>query len=190
MSLVPTIVEPAENINPIESDDIDIVDNPLVESDSDYIRLSKTEKLYVNEVVKEFISGDIKTDTELIEILGIPNPSLYRIKARGRASRVIANILPQLAKIHSPEVLNRIRKAIDEDWRAGKFYLEFTGQYIQRSQQAVLHANMNQGLDNITSPGQLMERIVTQFASLGYDEERFVTEFRGKWNELKANGQI
>lgn len=179
---LPATLEPVEMIDETLPESLYKLDN--------YPNLTQYEKQYVIEIVKDFISGITRTDREIAASIGCTPTGLWKLKARGVVGHVLADLLPQIARIGSPEVLHKIRNAIETDWRAGKFYLEFTGQYVQKSQQAVLHANMQDYAGNVTSPQQLTERIVQQYASLGYDIERLVSEIRGKWAELKGNGSI
>lgn len=164
--------------------------NEILHKSPTFANLTTYEKRFVVESLDDFMSGNIRTHQEIADDIGCNRDTLRKLKLRGAASHVISELLPDIAKYDSPQALAKIRKAIDEDWRAGKFYLEFTGQYVQKSQQAVLHANMTDMSGNVNSPGQIMDRIVIQFAGLGYDIERLVTEIREKWQELKANGQI
>jgi len=171
-------------------DDLMIDEDTILHQSPSFVNLTPYEKAFVIEILNDFISENIRTHGEIAEAIGCHRDTLRKIKIRGTASAVISDLLPQIAKADSPQVLAKIKKAIDEDWRAGKFYLEFTGQYIPKSQQAILHANTADFTGNINSPRDIIIRIVEQFANLGYDRQRLLNEIGQTWDQLKEDGQI
>lgn len=161
--------------------DEDVIE--LAQSCRGYASLSHAQKKLLRALIDDFVSGNIHTNEDLAEKAGISTRNVYYCKKNPVFIQVLSEILPDLAKTRSIDVLEKIYKQIERDWQAGKWWLQFTGQWIPSSKQAVLHARTQDFADTGTESSATAQFLI-KLGQLGWSEERLVA----LWRELKAEG--
>ena len=145
--------------------------------------LSQNQLDVLKELATDLVSGNKRTSVQIAETCGISVKSVYNCRKNPAFGTALGVITRELVKGNTDVIIDNVIKASKQDWRAGKWLMEYTGQFIQRSQQLSIHASM----DGQTSPGDfqsMIEEFCIKIGAVGYPIEKVVETYQ----RLRAEG--
>lgn len=147
----------------------------------DLAQLTQTQKAVLKAIVEDFLSGSKQTDEAISQSLCVDRTTIYRCRQHPVFTRVLAAMCKDIVRSRTNKTLNNIEKAAEKDWRASKFLLELTGEYVQTSRTQNLNVNVN---TQPNSPAQYFVMLVQQLKATGYTLDRAIEELTAAWNEI------
>ena len=155
----------------------------IVESSTAFTSLSPHQRAILKAMVDNFLLEIIETDAQIAEKVGCHPQTVLNARHSRVFQAAIREILPQLATVKSLDVAQKIYKWIDKDWKAGKYWHELAGVFIQRSQSLNIHANMTQ-TDQSSTVSDIIDEFLINLGASGYPIEKIVS----RYHELRSEG--
>ena len=104
--------------------------------------LTKNQLDVLKELATDLVSGNKRSSVEIAAECGISVRSVYNCRQNPAFGTALGVITREIVKGNTDVIIDNVIKASKTDWRAGKWLMEYTGQFIQRSQQLSIHASM------------------------------------------------
>ncbi len=146
-----------------------------------FSQLTQTQIAVIIEMSKNVVSDQRLTDEQLASKLNISRQTVYLCRQNQHFCQALAVIIRETVKGNTDRIVSNIVDASKKDWRAGKFLMEYTGQYTQRLQTQNL--NVSVSLDS-ELPGDAVDTLIVRLGALGISLDR-ITE---RYIELKNQG--
>lgn len=148
-------------------------------------KLTNIQRTLLMAMVTDILSEKQRSYVQLAKDLGINRHTIYNSLANPSFNGALGLLMVAIARGESHVYMNLMRKkALEGDYRATKFMLEYGGTYTKKLEQR----NVNVHVDGLMSSGNVttLDDAVRQFlislGNKGWSIERLV----GIWDELKA----
>ena len=135
------------------------------------------------EIADDMISGNKRSDVDIAQELNVHYKSVYNARKNPAFGTALGIIVREIVKGKTDNIVANIIEHGKKDWKADKFLLEYTGQFIQRSQQLNIHANMSQ-TDQPGTLSAIIDEFLINLGASGYPIEKIVQRF----HELRSEG--
>lgn len=190
--LAPPPAPAREKILKEMSDVIELTQDEQLEAFADKFniaqKLSTNQLKILYELIMNTFADHKLSMNEIARRSGISERSIAYMKLNKEFVEVYNHIVKILASNLTGEVLENLRKLSQTQTSAGKLLLEYTEQFIPRSQQAIISHKIQHNLSNgdVRSPQSAVVEFVVRFGALGYDKERLLLEVNSAYDALKA----
>ena len=134
-------------------------------------------------VVRNVLSDDSKTETQLAAELRIDRHTLYLHRRKREFGLALTAILGDIIKGTSDRAIKALFKRAEHDTAAIKVWLNMAELWIDRRQQLGLNAGADHRIPKISFT-ETVDDVLTLIGSAGWSEERLMQRFR----ELKEEG--
>ena len=123
------------------------------------------------------------TDTEIATKCSVDRKTVYRARQNSTWGTALTLLIRSVVKGSTDKIVQRIANASEKDWRAAKFLLEYTGEYVQRSQSENINVNVSTG-GRVQSIQAATEELVKAMIDSGYSLDQFTQLY----HRIKAEG--
>ena len=153
-----------------------------------FAMLTPTQRRVLIAFLDDFVSEDMRTDTEMADDLGVDRKTIYNCKTNPRFGLALQQIMPELVKTKLPKYLSTIEDHGQKDWKALQFLMEYAGLWAKTTRNLNLTAQIGAEQGQSGSPGAVMERQVEIFRGIGYTLDRYIEEFTEVWRRREDEG--
>jgi len=136
-----------------------------------FVTLPTVRKKVLLAYLQDFVTEDIRTDSQIAEDLGIDRKSVYNALHDPRFADAIGEIMPELARIKLPKVLVNAVKLSAKSPRVIEFLARFTGAYVPKSQSLQTNIHLRRASVAV-SPDQAIDSFILKLFSLGWSPDR------------------
>lgn len=159
----------------------------IASSYTSYAMLRPTQKSVLIAVMMDFISENIRSDTQIALDLSISRKTVYNCKVNPAFTDALTQIMPALVKAKLPKYLSMIEKHGERDWQPLRFLLEYAGLYVKTSQNLNINASIGGRMAQSMSISETVDSILIRLGELGWSDER-VSGLVARFRELRAEG--
>ena len=159
----------------------------IANSSPSFATLAVNQKSVLIAVMMDFLSEDIRSDTQIAADLGINRKTVYNCKVNPAFNTALSQVMPEMVKAKLPKYLANIEKAGIKDWKAFQFLLEYAGLWTKTTRNLNVNANIGGGQGQSMGINDSIDSILIRLGELGWNASR-VAQLSERFSELKAEG--
>lgn len=160
---------------------------PVADNYRSFVSLAPNQKNVLAAMIDDFMSGNIRKDTEIAQDLGISVKTVYNCKTHSGVTSALTQLMPEIVKAKLPKYLAKIEEHGEKDYKALELLLKYAGLYVPSSRNVNVNANIS-AQSEPTNQVEVLERHLMRYMSVGYDLQRYITEVSEVWQRLQADG--
>jgi hypothetical protein len=137
-------------------------------------------------IAENVLSENRLTEDEIAAKIGVDRKTLYNYRQKPTFGAALAVIIREIVRGNTDNIIADVWEHGRKDWHSRKFLLEYTGQYVQRSQSQNLNLNLSGSASDMQprSIQDAVDQLIMSMIDSGFSLEQFCERYR----RIRAEG--
>lgn len=179
MSVNQVIPSNKQNLLPTISSNEEAED--YLQNISTFVRLTALQKAYLLVIIRDTVAEKPRTQVEVAKELGCHVRNIAFMHANPAFNTCLGLLMVGITRGETHIYVAQMRKlALNNDFRAIKFMLEYGGTYVKKAQLTTQNLNVTMQQEDTTTESfvEAVDKFLTRMGGRGWTAERIVTRFQ------------